>query len=140
MKNINDLVNSQLSSRIKSNDKLSDFVYSLLHLNKEKHKLWVITKQQKLTILTDNPYLATQINYQKETIFQEMNRRYLLNLKTSKVKIIPPTGSVEKIKEERFVISKKTSEVLKNIAGDIEDEALKQQLLKLSNAALNNKK
>lgn len=140
MKNINDLVNSQLSSRIKSNDKLSDFVYSLLHLNKEKHKLWVITKQQKLTILTDNPYLATQINYQKETIFQELNRRYLLNLKTSKVKIIPPTGSVEKIKEERFVISKKTSEVLKNIAGDIEDEALKQQLLKLSNAALNNKK
>jgi len=140
MKNINDLVNSQLSSRIKSNDKLSDFVYSLLHLSKEKHKLWVITKQQKLTILTDNPYLATQINYQKETIFQELNRRYLLNLKTSKVKIIPPTGSVEKIKEERFVISKKTSEVLKNIAGDIEDEALKQQLLKLSNAALNNKK
>ncbi len=140
MKNINDLVNSQLSSRIKSNDKLSDFVYSLLHLNKEKHKLWVITKQQKLTILTDNPYLATQINYQKETICKELNRRYLLNLKTSKVKIIPPTGSVEKIQEERFVISEKTSEVLKNIAGDIEDEALKDQLLKLSNAALNNKK
>jgi len=139
MKNINDLVNSQLSSRIKSNDKLSDFVYSLLHLNKDKHKLWVISKQQQLTILTDNPYLATQINYQKDTICKELNRKYLLNLKTTKVKIIPPTGTIEKIKEERFMISEKTSEVLKNIAGDIEDEALKEQLVRLSNTVLNNK-
>ena len=137
MKNINELVNSQLTRSIKSNDKLSDFVYSLLHLNKEKHKLWVISKQQKLTILTDNPYLATQINYQKENICNELNNKYLLNLKTSKVKIIPPTSSIEKIKEERFVITEKTSEVLKNIAGDIKDEALKEQLVKLSNTALN---
>jgi hypothetical protein len=140
MKNINELVNSQLTRSIQSNDKLSDFVYSLLHLNKEKHKLWVISKQQKLTILTDNPYLATQINYQKDNICKELNRKYLLNLKTSKVKIIPPTGSIEKVKKERFVISEKTSEVLKNIAGDIKDKALKEQLVKLSNAALNNKK
>ncbi len=139
MKNINDLVNSQLSSRIKSNDKLSDFVYSLLHLNKEKHKLWVISKQQQLTILTDNPYLATQINYQKDIICKELNRRYLLNLKTSRVKIIPPTGTIEKVREERFIISEKTSEVLKNIAGDIKDETLREQLLKLSNTSLINK-
>ena len=140
MKNINELVNSQLTRSIESNDKLSNFVYSLLHLNKKKHKLWVISKQQQLTILTDNPYLATQINYQKETICKALNKNYLLNLKTSKVKIIPPTGSKEKVKENRFTISEKTSEVLKNIAGEIKDEALKEQLVRLSNTAGNNKK
>ena len=132
MKNINELINSQLTRSIKSNDKLSDFVYSLLHLNKEKHKIWVISKQQKLTILTDNPYLATQINYQKETICKALNREFLLELKTSKVKIIPPTGKIEKEKKRQFIISEKTSEVLKNIAADIQDNELRDQLVKLA--------
>ncbi len=133
MKNINDLVNSQLTSSIKTNDKLSDFVYDLLHLNKNKHNLWVISKQQKLTLLTDNPYLATQISYQKENICKELNRRYLLNLKSVKVKIVPPTGSKEKIKEERFTMTEKTAGVLKDIAQTIKDDDLRELLVNLSN-------
>ena len=133
MKNINDLVNSQLTSSIKTNDKLSDFVYALLHLNKDKHNLWVISKQQKLTLLTDNPYLATQISYQKDNICKELNRNFILNMKTVKVKIIPPTGPKEKIKEERFIMNKKTAGVLKDIAQTIEDDEIKELLLSLSN-------
>jgi len=132
MKNINDLVNSQLTSSIKTNDKLSEFVYDLLHLNKEKHKLWAISKQQQLTLLTDNPYLATQINYQKENICNELNRQFLLNLKSVKIKIIPPTGSKEKTIEDRFIMTKKTAGILKDIAQDIKDDELRELLVNLS--------
>ncbi len=133
MKNINDLVNSQLTSSIKTNDKLSDFVYNLLHLNKNKHNIWVISKQQQLTLLTDNPYLATQINYQKENICQALNRQFLLNLKTVKVKIIPPTSTKEKVIEDRFTMTEKTAGILKNIAQDIKDDELRELLVNLSN-------
>jgi len=133
MKNINDLVNSQLTSSIKTNDKLSDFVYGLLHLNKNKHNLWVICKQQKLTLLTDNPFLATQISYQKDNICKELNQNFIINMKTVKVKIIPPTGSKEKIIEERFIMNKKTAGVLQDIAQTIEDVEIKELLISLSN-------
>ena len=136
MKNINDLINSQLTRSIKTNDKLSDFVYGLLHLKKEKHNLWVNTKQQKLTILTDNPYLATQINYQKDTICKEVNRKFLMTLKQSSVKIIPPTGTKQKKQEECFKMSGKTAEMMMDIASDIQDTELKKQLMSLVNKKL----
>lgn len=133
MKNINDLIHSQMTSSIKTNDKLSNFVYGLLHLKKEKHNLWVISKQQKLTILTDNPYLATQINYQKDTICKELNRKFLMNLKHTNVKIVPPTGTKEKKQEECFKMSGKTAEMMQDIANNIEDTDLKKQLMRLVN-------
>lgn len=132
MKNINRLVNSQLVRSIESYDKLSQTVYELLHLNKEKHNLWVVIKQQNLTILTDNPYLGTQLQYQQQNICDELNRQYLLQLKNTKVKIIPPKGERKVSKEKCYVISDKAGQVLASIADDIEDEELKESLIKLS--------
>ena len=131
MKKVSDLVNHQLTRSIKSYDKLSNSVYEMLHLNKDKHKVWVVVKQQQLTLLTDNPYLATQLRYQQDNIRDKLNRQYLLELKTSKVKILPPTAERPKIKEDRFVITEKTSEVLGSIAQMIDDEELRESLKKL---------
>ena len=132
MKKISNLVNYQLTRSIESYDKLSHSVYEMLHLNKEKHNLWVVVKQQKLTIMTDNPYLGTQLRYQQDNIQKALNSEYLLELKESQVKIIPPKAQRQKIKEERFVISDKAGSILKSIADDIEDEELKQSLIQLS--------
>jgi hypothetical protein len=133
MKNINDLVNTQLVQSIKSYDKLSSTVYDFLHLNKQKHNIWVVVKQQKLTLLTDNPYLATQLRYQQQNICLHLNQKFLMQLNTIKVKIIPPEGVKEKIEESNFIISDKAGGVLAGIADDIDDEALKKALLKLAN-------
>ena len=132
MKNINSLVNSTLARSIKSYDKLSNAVYSLLHLNKEKHNIWVVVKQQNLTILTDNPYLGTQLQYQQQAICNELNRKFLLQLKTTKVKIVPPRMKKEKVKEDLFVISDKAGSILSSIAELIEDKELKESLNKLA--------
>jgi hypothetical protein len=133
MKNINDLVNRQLVESIKSYDKLSSTVYDFLHLNREKHNIWVVVKQQKLTLLTDNPYLATQLRYQQQNICLHLNQKFLMQLNTIKVKIIPPEGVKEKIEESNFIISDKAGGVLEGIADQIDDEELKKSLLKLAN-------
>ncbi len=133
MKKISDLVNRQLTRSIKSYDKLSNSVYEMLHLNKDKHNIWVVVKQQQLTLMTDNPYLGTQLRYQQDHIRDKLNRQFLLELKKSKVKIVPPTAERPKIKEERFVITKKAGKVLESIAEMIDDDELRASLKKLGN-------
>lgn len=133
MKKLDQLVNPQLTTSIKNYDRLSDFVYQLLHLNKDKHNLWVVTKRNKLTILTDNPYLGTQIRYQQQTICTEINKQFLMELKDTHVKIIPPSIQFEDKKGSIFKISEKTANVLTNIASQIEDVELKESLLNLAN-------
>lgn len=132
MKNINQLVNSQLTGSIKSHDKLSDFVYALMHLDKSKHNLWVITKQQQLTLMTDNPYLATQLQYQMSAICTEVNKKFLLQLKKTKVKIVPPSATPEKAEGNLYKMGEEASATLANIAEQIDDEDLKESLLKLT--------
>ena len=133
MKNLQHLVNSELLKSIENYDKLSDFVYDFMHLDKEKHNVWVVTKRQQLTLLTDNPHLGTQLRYQQSTICEALNRKFLMELKKSKIKIIPPTAKFEKNKQDLYSISGKASEVLASIADEIEDKELKNSLLKLTN-------
>ena len=132
MKKIINLVNSQLVRSVETYDRLSDEMYKIMHLNKQKHNLWVVIKQQQLTILTDNPYLGTQLQYQQHAICDALNRKFLLELKKTKVKIIPPKVEREVKTETRFVISKKTSDILKGIADDIPDKELRDSLLQLT--------
>jgi len=132
MKKASDFVNSQFIRSIETYDKLSQYVYQLMHLNKEKHNVWVVVKQQQLTILTDNPYLGTQLQYQQQTICDALNRQFLLELKKTKVKIIPPKAIKETRHDPRFVIGEKASLALESIAKDIDDEELQASLLQLA--------
>jgi len=133
MKNFQHLVNSELTKSIENYDKLSNFVYELMHLDKQKHNVWVVAKRQNLTLMTDNPYLGTQLRYQQNAICEAVNRQFLMELKTCKLKIIPPTTDIKKKEQDLYKIGSKASEVLTTIANEIEDEDLKKSLLKLAN-------
>jgi hypothetical protein len=133
MKNFKHLVNSELTKNIENYDKLSSFVYELMHLDKQKHNVWVVTKRQQLTLMTDNPYLGTQLRYQQAAICEALNRKFLMELKTAKVKIIPPTARLEKKKQDLYKVGGKASEILTSIANEIEDDELRRSLLKLTN-------
>lgn len=133
MKNFSHLVNTELTKSIENYDKLSAFVYELMHLDKQKHNVWVVTKRQQLTLMTDNPYLGTQLRYQQDVICTALNRQFLMQLKTAKVKIIPPTAELQKKKQDLYTVGEKASAVLSSIASEIEDDELKDALLKLAN-------
>ena len=138
MKNFKHLVNSELTKSIENHDKLSAYVCHLMHIDTQKHNVWAVTRRNQLSLMTDNPYLATQLNYQQSTIRDAINRKFLLQLKTVKVKIIPPSSTPPKRKQDLYTIGSKAGEILASIANDIEDEGLKSSLLKL--AKQNNKK
>jgi len=133
MKNFHYLVNAELTKSIENYDKLSALVYELMHLDKAKHNVWVVTKRQKLTIMTDNPYLGTQLRYQQNAICDALNRQFLLEIKSSKVKIIPPTVELTKKQQDLYSIGESASNILKKIANEIEDDELKDSLLSLAN-------
>ena len=132
MKNFKHLVNSELTKSIENYDKLSAFVYELMHLDKQKHNVWVVAKRQQLTLMTDNPYLGTQLRYQQAAICEALNRNFLMQLKTTKIKIIPPTVELEKKKQDLYKIGGKAGEILESIADEIDDDDLKLSLLKLA--------
>ncbi len=104
-----------------------------MHLDKQKHNVWVVTKRQQLTLMTDNPYLGTQLRYQQAAICEALNRNFLMQLKTTKIKIIPPTAELEKKKQDLYTVGGKASEILASIANEIEDDELRRSLLKLAN-------
>jgi len=133
MKNFQHLVNTELTKSIENYDKLSNFIYEMMHLDKNKHNVWVVAKLQKLTIMTDNPYLGTQVRYQQNAICDALNRNFLMELKQSKIKIIPPTVALKKEEKDLYAIGNQASQVLRNIANEIEDKDLKNSLLKLTN-------
>jgi hypothetical protein len=132
MKNFNNLISSQLSRNIESYDKLSSYVYDLLHLNKEKHNVWVVVKQQQLTLLTDNPYLGTQLQYEQKNICTAINRYFLLELKKTKVKIVPPSTSITQKHNKLYQIGSTASKSLASIADLIEDPELRESLNKIA--------
>lgn len=132
MKKLNRLVNSELARSIHIQDKLSNAVYELLELDKNQHNLWAIVKQQQLTLVTDHPILATQLQYQKEKIRDHLNREFLLQLKITQIKIAPPKAMRKIKKEKRFVISEDTAKVLHVIADLIDDDEVKNSLKKLT--------
>ena len=133
MKNFKHLVNSELTKSIENYDKLSAYVYELMHIDSKRHNVWVVTKRQELSLMTDNPYLGTQLRYQQSTICDALNKKFLMQLKTVKVKIIPPSMATPKKKQDLYTVGSKASEILASIANEIEDQELKASLLKLTN-------
>jgi len=132
MKNLRALVNADLTRSINIQDKLSNAVYEILNLDQKQHNIWVVVKKQQLTLVTDHPIMATQLNYQKDAIRDELNRRFLLELKSAQIKIAPPRAMRRKKREKRFVISEKSAQSLRGVADLIEDQELKDSLLKLA--------
>ncbi len=132
MKNLRNLVNADIARSINIQDKLSKTVYEILNIDKNAHNVWAVVKQQKLTLVTDHPIMASQLNFQKDNIRDELNRRLLLELKTTQIKIAPPTAMRKNKKKKRFIISENSAKSLQGIADMIDDEELRESLLQLT--------
>jgi len=132
MKKLNNLVNNDLARSINIYDKLSNSVYEHLKLDKNTHNIWVVVKQQQLTLVTDHPILASQLQFQQDTIRDHLNKQFLLQLKKTQIKIAPPKAFRQTKKGKRFVISEDTANVLQEIANMIDDDEVKDSLKKLT--------
>ena len=132
MKKLTSLVNNELARSINIYDKLSKSVYELLELDKNTHNIWVVVKQQQLTLVTDHPILASQLQFQQDKIRDHLNKTFLLQLKKTQIKIAPPKALRQVKKGKIFDISEDTANVLQEIANMIDDEEVRDSLKKLT--------
>jgi hypothetical protein len=88
-------------------------------------------KNNALTLLTAKSTRATQIRYRQRNIISALRRRGL-EVSSLKIKVQPIFSAKKHEDSERYLTSQNASQ-LQQTAAYIEDEALKNALIKLSN-------
>ena len=88
-------------------------------------------KNNELTLLTAKSTQATQIRYRQRNIISTLRRRGL-EVSSLKIKVQPIFSAKKPEDSERYLTPRNASQ-LQQTAAYIEDEALKNALLKLSN-------
>lgn len=134
MKEPKEFITKYIFQRLGDLNDLSDSVARLLQIDRDIHTLWVSIEKNKLLLMTDDSVFATQLRFQQNIICQHLNKKFLIRLKSVKIKVMavnnPPS---EKPNEQHFYISPQTANVLSYIAESIDDEELAECLRRLGN-------
>jgi len=93
-------------------------------------------KNNELTLLTAKSTQATQIRYRQRNIISALRRRGL-EVSSLKIKVQPIFSAKKPEDSERYLTPQNASQ-LQQTAAYIEDEALKNALIKLSNRTRSN--
>lgn len=134
MERINRLIHPELAERVDQFDKLTLEIEQFLSLPLE-NRVWPILKNHRLTLLTDDPHLATQVRFQQHTLSKHLSKRLKLQITGLHIKLISlPLASFEQ-KNGRFTLSGDAALVMNNIAQGIEDRELQEAVKHLVKTA-----
>lgn len=128
------LVDDILIRRLKQVDNLSNVIFEAMGLPKDQHKMWVISNMRQLTVMCEDSILATQIRMQQNAILDYFRKNNNLKFDGLRVKLIAP----ERIhkprpnKATKHTPSLKASKTIADIADGIEDDELRESLLRLA--------
>ena len=90
MRQVNRLPYAYLHESIKNIDRLSTRVCQYLQIDPKQHSLHVLPRQQEIIVIVEEPILASQLKYQQKEILSDLNRSFLSEFKTIKIKLSPP--------------------------------------------------
>ncbi|MBU0656662.1 MAG: hypothetical protein KJ914_16195 [Gammaproteobacteria bacterium] len=134
MEKINRLIHPELTERLNQFDRLAVEIGQFLSLPLE-NRVWPVLKNQQLTLLTDDPHLATQVRFQQHTLSKHLSKRLNLKISGLHIKVISlPFASFEQ-KIGRFALSGDAALVMNNIARSIEDRELQDAITRLAKTA-----
>lgn len=136
MRKINYFINGGLSERLDQLDKLSYLISQFTNMRLE-NRIWPIIRNRRLLVLTDDPHFATQARFTQKTLCHHLNKELSLKLNGIDIKLIAmPLASFGR-KTARVPMSEQTIETLASIAQQINDEGLRQALLRVTLASRN---
>lgn len=131
MRKINYFINDGLSERLDQLDKLSYLISQHTQMRLE-NRIWPIIRNRRLLVLTDDPHFATQARFTQKTLCHHLNKELSLKLNGVDIKVIAmPLASFGR-KSSRVPMSEQTIETLASIAQQIQDESLRQALVRLA--------
>lgn len=131
MRKINNFINDGLSERLDQLDKLSYLISQYTQMRLE-NRIWPMIRNRRLLVLTDDPHFATQARFTQKTLCNHLNKELNLKLNGMDIKLIAmPLASFGR-KTSRAQMSEQTSETLASIAQQINDEGLRQALVRVA--------
>ncbi len=139
MKKINLFINSTIQEKLNNLDKLTTLIYQFFSISTDYH-LWPFIKNHRLIVLTDDPHFATQVRFQQTALCKHLSKCLDTTIRGLDIKLISlPLASFEQ-KKSSFQLSAHSAHIVSSIAQGIDDEQLKQAILRLSKTASSSKK
>lgn len=128
------LIDDILLRRLKQVDSLSNVIFEAMGLPKDQHRLWVVSNMHQLTVMCEDSILATQVRMQQTAILDYFRKHKNMKFSGLKVKLIAPER-VHQPRPNASIAHKPSPAATKTItaiANGIEDEELKESLLRLA--------
>lgn len=134
MERINRLIHPELTERLNQFDKLTAEIGQFLSLPLE-NRVWPVLKNHRLTLLTDDPHLATQARFQQHTLSKHLSKRLNFKIRGLHIKLISlPLARFDQ-KNNRITLSDDAATTMNNIAQSIEDTELQEAVMRLAKTA-----
>jgi len=136
MKRLDSYTPTNIAQRLKQLDKLQNSIRDLLSIPTQDIQFWAAISKQQLTLFTDSPLLATQIQYQQKNICIHVNNVHKLNLNAVNTKLIATEIASPSSKKNTKSLSTETIKSVLLFADKIEDNELKQALKCLADSKI----
>ncbi len=140
MKQVNGLINIHFNEKLHQLDALSEVIAHFFSIPVE-NRFWPLVKNQRVTLLTDDPHFATQARFQQHLLRKYLSKHLNTNIRSVDIKVIGlPLASIEQ-KTGEFRLSSKAALVMQSIAQGIDDKELQaavQQLVKTASHSATN--
>ena len=93
-----------------------------LEIDPECHNLHVLSRQQEVVIIVEQPILAGQLKYQQKEILADLNRSLLSEYKTIRIKLSPPKLTRIEKKKVSSPLRKDISDLLNSVRSDLDTD------------------
>ncbi|MEZ5536981.1 MAG: hypothetical protein R3F02_15335 [Thiolinea sp.] len=122
-----------LSERLNQLDQLTTAIEELVSMPLT-NRVWPLIHGRKLTLLTDDPHLATQARFMQKPLCKHINTKLKLKLSGVDVKVMSLPLARKNKNMSRNRVDPQTKEVVTSIADSIEDPELQTALKRLISA------
>lgn len=134
MKKIDQLISKGFDERLHQLDRLSGEIARFFAVPTE-NRFWPLLKNQRITLLTDDPHFATQARFQQHLLCKHLSKCLNTNIRGIDIKVIGlHLASIEQ-KTSGLRLSSDAANIMQSIAQGIDDKELRQAIEQLAKTA-----
>ncbi len=134
MKKIDQLISKGVDEKLHQLDRLTVEIAHFLCVPNE-NRFWSLLKNQRITLLTDDPHFATQARFQQHLLCQYLSKCLNTNIRGIDIKVIGlHLASVEQ-KTGNFRLSSNAANIMQSIAQSIDNKELREAIEQLAKTA-----
>ncbi|OQX04077.1 MAG: hypothetical protein BWK73_37365 [Thiothrix lacustris] len=115
MKKINQLINRGVDQKLHQMDTLAEVIAHFFSISVE-NRFWPLLKNQRITLLTDDPHFATQARFQQHLLCKHLSKCLNINIRGIDIKVIGLHLASAEQKMGDFSTSSHAAHIMQSIA------------------------